>query len=583
MDSFLNKRNKFEILRAQLTNERNSFLSHWRDITDFLMPRRGRFYVGDNNKGEKRNNKIIDSTATMALRTLRSGMMAGVTSPARPWFRLSTPNPTFSEVAAVKDWLQMVSDRMSTIFLKSNLYNVLPIIYSDMGGFGTGCFFIEEDEQDVIRCYPFPIGTYCIANDHKLKVNTFTREFRMTVRQIVEKFGYDPITKKVNWENLSTTVKQLYENNQTEAWIDLAHVIVPNEDYAPAKKLGVFKKYISVYYELGFTGASVANTNYLGGDLDKGRYLRMEGYDYFPILAPRWEISGEDVYGTSCPGMTALGDIKQLQLGEKRILQAVEKMINPPMIGSVALREAKASILPGDITYVDDRNQGVGFKPAHEVRFDVNSMENKQSQVRQRISRSFYEDLFLMLANSDRRQITAREIDERHEEKLLALGPVLEQLNQDLLDPLIDIVFDIMVKREMIPPIPKELQGMDLKVEYISVMAQAQKLSGLAGIERFVGFAGQVAQANPQVLDKIDTDQLIDVYGEIVSLPAGIIKSDEEVEVVRAERAKAQQQQMQMEQQAAMAQEAKELSQTELNKNSALDALLQQSQAGQIV
>lgn len=582
MDSFLNKRNKFEILRAQLHNERNSFLSHWKDITDNLMPRRGRFYVGDNNKGEKRNSKIIDATATMALRTLRSGMMAGVTSPARPWFRLTTPNPTSSEIGSVKTWLQTVSDRMSTVFLKSNLYNVLPIIYSDMGGFGTGCMLVEEDPVDVVRFYPFPIGTYCIANDHKLKVNTFTREFRMTVRQIVEKFGYDPIMKKINWENISTTVKQLYQNNQTEAWIDIAHVIMPNADYAPGKKLSIFKKYISVYYELGFTGASVANTNYLGGDLDKGKYLRMDGYDYFPILSPRWEIAGEDVYGTSCPGMTALGDIKQLQLGEKRILQAVEKMINPPMIGSVALREAKASILPGDITYVDDRNAGVGFKPAHEVRFDVNAMEAKQAQVRQRISRAFYEDLFLMLANTDRRQITAREIEERHEEKLLALGPVLEQLNQDLLDPLIDIVFDIMARKGLIPQAPREIAGQDLKVEYISVMAQAQKLSGLAGVERFVSFAGQVAAASPEVLDKVDMDQLIDVYGEIVSLPNGIVRSDEDVAAMREERAHAQQAQMQMQQQQVMAQEAKNLSQTKLNENSALDALLAQSEVGNV-
>lgn len=582
-NAFINKRNEYEILRAQLRIERNSFISHWRDIVENLMPRRGRFYSTDHNKGDKRNQKIVDSTGTMALRTLRSGMMGGITSPARPWFRLTTSDPTFSEVGPVKEWLETVSDRMSTVFLKSNLYNVLPIVYGDLGGLGTSCMFIEEDFQDVIRAYPFPIGSYYIANDHKLKVNTFVREFRMTVRQVVEKFGLDPVTRAINWDNISSVVKNLWSNNQTEQWIELAHVIKPNSDYDPTKKTNRFKKFISVYYELGYTGASTANTNYLGGALDNGKYLRMEGYDDFPVLAPRWEISAEDVYGTSCPGMTALGDIKQLQVGEKRALQAIEKMINPPMVGPVSLRNAKVSILPGDITYLDERDSQAGFRSAHDVRFDINAMEQKQQQVRQRISRAFYEDLFLMLAQSDRRQITAREIEERHEEKLLALGPVLEQLNQDLLDPLIDLTFNIMEKRGMLPKPPDEIAGKDLKVEYVSIMAQAQKLNGLAGIERFTGYVGNLMGADPAVLDKVDTDELVDIYGETVSIPSSVIRTDEEADEIRAQRAQAQQRQAELEQQSMAIENAKNLAETKLEGDSALEELADQSEAGALL
>jgi len=86
---------------------------------------------------------------------------------------------------------------------------------------------------------------------------------------------------------------------------------------------------------------------------------------------------------------------------------------------------AKASILPGDITYQDVREGQQGFKPVYQVDPRINELEQKQAQVRQRIQRAFYEDLFLMLANDYRNdRPTAREIDERHEEKLLALGPV---------------------------------------------------------------------------------------------------------------------------------------------------------------
>jgi hypothetical protein len=185
-----------------------------------------------------------------------------------------------------------------------------------------------------------------------------------------------------------------------------------------------------------------------------------------------------------------------------------------------------------------------------------------------------------MLANTDRRQITAREIEERHEEKLLALGPVLEQLNQDLLDPMTDIVFDIHVKQGLIPPPPQELQGIDLKVEYISIMAQAQKLLGVSAIERFTGFAGQVAGVDPSVLDKIKTDQILDVYADTISLPPSIVRTDEEVAEIRSQRARQQQmaQQAQMEMQAAKT--AKDLSQTDLSEDKALGAMLGLANAG---
>ena len=165
---YLTRRQRKELVRAQLENERSSFLSHWRELGDFILPRRPRFQVTDVNRGDRRNQKIIDSTATFAARTLRSGMMGGVTSPARPWFRLTTPDPGLAESGAVKSWLDVVSRRMSTVFLRSNLYNVLPILYGDLGTFGTSAIMIEEDFDDVIRCYAFPIGSYSFANNYKL-------------------------------------------------------------------------------------------------------------------------------------------------------------------------------------------------------------------------------------------------------------------------------------------------------------------------------------------------------------------------------------------------------------------------------
>lgn len=576
------KRKRYEALRSQLDQEAQSFIDHWRDLANYTLPRRARFVVNDPTKGAKKNQKIIDSTATNALKTLRSGMMSGVTSPARPWFRLMTPDTALSEIASVKDWLHEVTQSMTTIFSRCNLYNSLPIVYGDMGLFGTAALYIEEDPgTDVIRTYAFPVGTYRISTNGKGIVDVFMREFQMTVRQLVEKFGERDAKGQIqNWENFSDHVKQSWTDNLLETWVDVVHVIAPNPDYNPKLATAPYKRYASCYFE---RGNSSRQASYLRNG--KEFFLRESGYDLFPVLVPRWEVSSEDAYGTDSPGMTCLGDVKQLQHGEKKSMQVVDKQVDPPMTGPSALRFTRHSILPGDTTYLDVREGQQGFRPIYEVRTSIQDLEMKQEQVRGRIRRAYYEDLFLMLTNSTRREITAREIDERHEEKLLALGPVLEQLNQDLLDPLIDLTFDIMVRRGLIPEPPQELAGQELRVEYISVMAQAQKLVAIGSIERLMGFGASLVSAsqNPEVLDKIDFDQAIDEYALAVGTPPRLVRPDDDVAKMRDDRARARAAQMQSEALKTTSESAKNLSAAKTDGGNALSELLRQARAGAVL
>jgi hypothetical protein len=561
------KRQACEILRAQMLNERTSYIRHWQDIADFIKPTRGRFFISDNNKGDKRNKNIIDSTATMASRTLRSGMMAGVTSPARPWFKLGIADPKLSEVPAVKSWLSEVETVMRIYFSRSNLYKVLPVVYGDMGDYGTGCVYVQEDMDTVFRFMDQPVGSYCLAKDSKGRIRVFTREFQMTVRQIVEEFGTDPVTGELFWDNISLHVKSLWESKQFEAKINVCHMIKPNPDHNPKRLESKFKKFIEYYYEFGTQGSD----QQLQGDI----FLSEKGYDYFPVLAPRWEVTGEDVYANDCPGMTALGDVKQLQLGEKRSAQAVEKQLNPSLQGPASLKKKGASLLPGDITWVDDVDlQKGGLRPIHEVRFDIGQLEGKQDQVRERINKAYFVDLFLMLASSDRSQFTATEIVERKEEKLLAVGPVLEQIDQDLLDPLIDIAFMMLDRQGLIPEAPEEIQGAEIRVEYISIMAQAQKLAGIGTIERFLGFMGNIAAINPEALDLLDIDETVQSYADQSGAPLKLVRSKDKVQEIRNMRAQAAQHQAQLEQASATVQAAKTLSDTSMSKESALGQLI---------
>lgn len=575
------KRERYETLRTELENERQSFLPIWRDIGDFILPKRYRNDVTDVNRGDRRSNKIYDSTATSAFRTLESGMMSGMTSPARPWFRTTLRDPVKARMLETKVYLAEVDEILSTAFLRSNLYNSLPTVYGDLGAFGTAAMLVEEDADTLIRTYTFPCGSYMLANNEKLRVEIFFRQFRLTVRQIVYRWAKATQNGSRDWSKVSNHIKNCWEAGNTEQWIDVCHVIMPNQDF-DMKSYGVKKyKYTGTYYE---KGASSSGTYDIPLAQEGDKVLEERGYNVFPVLAPRWRTSSEDVYGTSCPGFDCLPDVKQLQRGEKMTLTAIDKMVNPPMVAPASMKTQKTSMLPGDVTYVDERSDSKGMHQMHEVALRIDQLEAKQEAVRGRINRITFNDLFLMLANSDRREITAREIEERHEEKLWALGPVLEQVQESLLDPLIDIAFDIASRQKLLPIPPQEIAGENTKVEYISVMAQAQKLIGLSGIERTAQFALQYVggTGDTSVLDVLDSDVMLRSVADVTGVPPSMMRSEATVQSIRQARAQAQQAAAAAEQMQGMAKASKDFARAEISGDNALGQILQQARAGQL-
>lgn len=573
-DTFLTKKQMLISDAAQMRFIGDSFKPHLRELGEYILPRRTRFLVDDVNKGDKRSGKIINSTATAAADTLRSGMMGGITSPARSWFDLGLQD--FDEpTGPVKAWLEECNRRMNSAFNRSNLYKVLPINYGDMGTFGLGGIIIEEDMQDVIRCTSLPIGSFYISNNDKGRVDKFYREFQMTVRQIVEKFGMQE-DGKIDWTNISQVVRTHWQRGNIELGINICHMISPNYEYDPNALHSKYFRYSSCYWE---RGVNADGRNY---ELDSN-FLQEKGYAIFPGLFSRWEVTGEDAYPTKCPGITSLGDIKQLQFMEKRSSKAVDKMIDPPMTAPVGLMGKRSSILPGDVTYVNSKEEAETFKPAHEVSYNIEMSEKKIAQIARRINTNFYVDLFKMLIEDQRNdRMTAAEVYARQQEKLLALGPVLEQLNYDLLDPLINITFDIMIRQNKLPVPPQEIEGATLSVKYVSIMAQAQKLVGVGTQERFLGIITNLVGIDPAVLDTIDIDKFVEIYGDSISLPFGIIRDPDVVAKIRASRAKQQQAQQQAETAATTAKAAKDLSGTDMTKDSLLTQLTDASRAGQL-
>lgn len=535
---------------SQLKAERLSFEPHWRELSDFTRPRSTRFTASEVNRGDRRNSKIIDPAAVMAERTLSSGMMSGITSPARPWFRLATPDRDLMDYGPVKLWLETVEQRMNEVFNRSNLYQSLPLMYEDLGTFATGAMAVVADQQRVIRTVPFPTGSFYIANGADLSIDTAVREFSMTVRQVITEFGMDAV---------SDTVKSQWNSGQYGQWVNVVHAVYPNLDRQTGKLEAKHKAYKSVYYEANSTD---------------DKLLRESGYDEFPIMSPRWEVNGEDVYGSSCPGMVALGSVKALQLLQRRKAQMIDKITNPPLQAPASIKSQRISTIPGGINYLPMADVNNQIKPLFQIPANgTNGLLEDIQDTRQIIDHAYFVDLFRMMQTVNTRSMPVEAVAEMREEKLLMLGPVLQRLDSELLDKLINRTFSVMAENNLLPMPPDEMQGMQLKVEYISVMAQAQKAIGVSSIERFIGFTSGIGQFRQEALDKINVDETIDAYAASIGVPPSVVATNEQVAQIRENRAQQQAmaQQMQMAQAAVGGTQA--LGNTPMDDNSALAAL----------
>ncbi|MBP2652623.1 MAG: hypothetical protein H6Q73_192 [Firmicutes bacterium] len=529
------------------------WLEKWKDIRDYINPYIGFFDEDMPNNGERRDDLMINTLPLQANNIQASGMQDGITSPSRPWYRLAIVDPTLQDNDEVKRWCDDVTNILLDLFARSNFYDSSIEFYKELGAPGTAAMLIEEDPDHGIWCRTFTIGEYAVGTDHRNRVNRFARNVQMNVAEMVSAFGLD---------NCPNTVQVLWKNKSVEKYQKIKHLVIPNPNYIEGKMIKWVKKYISLYW--------------CNSDKDDD-YLEIGGYDDFPFAVSRWSVKGADIYGRG-PGWYALGDAKALQAMEEDIHTGIKKQVEPPTIAPVDILSAGGvNTLPNGVTYY---SRDVGANPVqslYQVNLAIQEVEAKKQSIEAEINKHFYVDLFSMLENemADRSQITAREIIERVQEKMSRIGPVFNRLQHEFLQPVIDRVFNIAMRNNLLPPPPDVLQGVNLKIEYVSVMAQAQKMQGITALQQFTEYAGELSQLSQgSVLDKIDFDKLVDKSADMLGISPSIIKSDEQVAKTRQQRAQQEQAAQAMAAVQQTANIAQTAAQTPLGNGSALDALI---------
>lgn len=532
-------RSHLETNLVSLRNWRQSWWTqNWSDLAMFILPRRSTWLTqstggnpNPNNmtRGRELNTAIADPTATYSVRVCSSGLMSGLASPSRPWFKVIPAIKKLDIDAAGRVWLDDLEDKMYAVIAGSNFYNSFAQECEDLVVFGTGPSIVYEDEADLIRLYNPCVGEYYLSTNATMRIDGLYRLFVMTVEQIVGFFGVENCTGDIValWNEKGSALQQ-------ERMV--AHAIEPNFSVldSSGKEVGKLSgnfTWREVYWAYG---QGSVNPFSIRGFVDQ------------PFTSARWSIQSNDAYGRS-PGMDVLPDVMQLQVMTKRMAEAIEKQVRPPLIGDMSLKNKPTSTLPGHLTFVTDVEKA-GIRPIYQVNPDVQAMTMNIQAIEKRIQIGFFNDLFLMLEQKVEEEMTAYEVAQKIQEKLQVLGPVIESLLSESLKPKLKRIFNILKRKGIIDPPPDSLKGIPLDIEFVSMLALAQKGAATGGIERLMAILGNVEAIFPQAKDNIDIDAVIREYNELLGNPQKILFGPEMVQQTRAVTAQKAQQAEQMQQ-----------------------------------
>ena len=496
----------------RLQGQRENWETHWQEVADYMQPRKADV-TKRRARGDKRMEQIFDSSPIQAVELLAASLHGMLTNPSTPWFTLRFKDEEIENEDEAKLWLEASTDAMYTAFNRSNFQQEIFELYHDLITFGTAAMFIEEDDDDIIKFSTRHINEVFIAENDKGRIDTIYRKFKISARAAIQKFG-----EAVSADVQTKAKKDPYEE------VEILHSVYPRSDFNPNKKDKANMPFESVYMEY-----------------KNGNELSVGGFREFPFVVPRYLKASNEIYGRS-PAMTALPDVKMLNEMCKTTIKAAQKQVDPPLLVPDDGFLLPVRTVPGGLNFyrsgTRDRIEPLNIGANNPLGL------NMEQQRRDSIRAVFYVNQLMM---QDGPQMTATEVIQRNEEKMRLLGPVLGRLQSELLKPLIDRVFAVLLRNNMLPQAPDFLSGRDVEIEYVSPLAKAQKSTELQSIMRAVEILGRLANVAP-VFDYVNFDNLVKHLADIVGVPQKILKTQSQVNAERQAQAQQQEQMQQMQQ-----------------------------------
>lgn len=499
--------------------DRSTWTDHWDNVAEFGVPRKDNVY-GQRTRGEKTNN-LFTGFAIWCIDFVGAAFHGMLTNPSSMWYGLTTGIRELDSLDTVRIWLDEVAHRMNAVLNSSNFQTEIHETYIDIASFGTNILMMSEDDEEVIKFQSIPIYNATIRENDKGDVVEVGREFEFDAVQLNERY-----------KDLRPEIKDNLNADRNKKYC-IIHILKPRK-YAEMqgqlrhldKNLPKSQKFVSFHILK-----------------EAGYILETGGFEENPYAVPRWSKTSDEKYGRS-PLMKALSDVKLVNAMKKVTIQGAQLTIAPPVVAPDNGFLRPLTMKPFSVNYKRSTTKEkvepvfTGANPS--IGLDI------IQSIQEEIKSHFYVDQLKMIV-ADR--MTATEVIQRRDEQLRSLGPLLGRLHRELLKPIIDRTFNIMLNKGLLPEIPEELAaGGELKIKYLSSIAKAQITSEADNVVRAIQATSPLFELKPEIADYIDADYLLKYNFEVYGAPPKCIKPDAEVEKVREARAQAQQEMIQQEQ-----------------------------------
>ena len=493
----------------ELRGNRYYWEGHWQDIRELVRPA-GEEIRKVTTPGRVKNQFTYDSTAADSCVELAGGLQSFLMSPGQRWFDLAIAGePEISQDFETVAWLQETADAIYAQFQSPVTQFNLAVSEAmiDICSYGTTAVAEEWNSKEGMCLFrTSPLRDCWIRENSDAKVDSLHRSFRMTIRQLVQQFGEDAIPEKVrqNPQNPASLNRE---------W-EVIHIVRPRTD----RNIRSFTK----------TNMPFASFWILR---DTGDLLLESGFREFPFMVPRWLKLSDETYGRS-PAMLTLPDIKMLNAMAKTFIKVSQKIADPPLVLPNDGFMLPINTHPGSMIFKEPGSEPIEQLPSGERNLPITweVLKGQQEKVRQ----GFFID-FLRLGKENK-EMTATEVQDRRDEKLRFLAPMLGRQESEFLGPVIKRTYNLLRWHDKIREAPPSMQGKTLRVEYVSPAAKAQQ--GIKGINmgRYIQEILPLAEVSPGVMDTIDFDAYAQELAVLRNVDRTILRDPEEIATIRDER-----------------------------------------------
>jgi len=524
----------------RLKGQRSNFESYWQSLHDYFYIESPDVNVQYYPGTELNSAALYDSTTLESSDILASGFMNYLTPPTSKWFALRAKNPVLRNSKKTTSYLEDVTDQVNYTFNKSNFYNQMISSYKASGVYGTSIMLEEDDDKDDARFYSLPIKQVCISEDGRGRVNEYYIEFEYTAQQAASRWGVDVLSKDMQ--------EELAVENRTD-------------------KKHLFILYIAERYRRDVTKTDKKNLpiQALWIDAENKEVMEESGYNDFPAMCHRFDKRPFIPWGFS-PAMKALPLARTLNAIAKTNLRAMMKHTDPPVAVPSNAFIMPFNANPRAVNYynknrMDGSKDIFAFGNFGDPQAGMTAIEYYSMKVKSLM----YVDVFMAFDGLTKR-MNNPEVMERINEKMTLLGPAVGRYISEMLNPIVIRTIGILFRRGKLPPPPQEfLADPSYEIDSISQLAQAQRRSELNALVTGLSMVGQIAQFSPDVIDKVSPDKVVDEAWSIIGAPVRVLRTDEELDIFRGEKARINQQAMQMNMLQQGADAAQKASQVDLN------------------